>query len=233
MLLIPGTRLGVAGSKSGVLYVVNLDDMGGLTNSTSVNDNVVQTFVVGKTSPERIAGSPVFWKGPDRSYVYVWGENDHVKAYPFLGASYTPGVAVLDTANVVENDAIDAPQDPGAMLAVSANGSAAGTGIVWASHTWSGDANQQVQPGVLRAFDATTLTELWNSQPEPRPRRLRQVRQVLLPDDRERQDLPRQLLEPGVRVRSVELKRKPGLTHRRNAAPESRRIGPRPFAFIS
>jgi hypothetical protein len=53
---------------------------------------------------------------------------------------------------------------PGGILSISANGALAGTGIVWAL-TASENANQQVVPGTLRAFDATDLSrEIWNSR---------------------------------------------------------------------
>jgi hypothetical protein len=52
----------------------------------------------------------------------------------------------------------------GAMLSVSSNGSLDGTGIVWASHAFSGDAESSVSPGILRAFDANDVTyELWDN----------------------------------------------------------------------
>src|ERR1019366_4720609 len=51
------------------------------------------------------------------------------------------------------------------MLSVSANGTNSGSGIVWASHNLVGDANQQVRPGILRAYNAQNVTnELWNSE---------------------------------------------------------------------
>ena len=54
---------------------------------------------------------------------------------------------------------------PGGMLALSANGTNAGSGIVWASHNLVGNANQQVRPGILRAYNAQNITnELWNSE---------------------------------------------------------------------
>jgi hypothetical protein len=53
---------------------------------------------------------------------------------------------------------------PGGMLSISANGNAAGSGIVWASLPLQGNANQNVVPGILRAFDAENVAqELWNS----------------------------------------------------------------------
>src|SRR5581483_9712201 len=52
-----------------------------------------------------------------------------------------------------------------APLSLSANGTQAGSGIVWALCAYSGDANGDTVPGILRAFDATDLSrELWNSK---------------------------------------------------------------------
>jgi hypothetical protein len=53
-------------------------------------------------------------------------------------------------------------------MSISANGSAVGSGIVWASHPYNEDANQKVVDGILRAYDASDLTnELWNSKQNP------------------------------------------------------------------
>jgi hypothetical protein len=53
---------------------------------------------------------------------------------------------------------------PGGMLTLTANGDHDGTGIVWASHPISDDANQRTVPGMVRAMDAGNLSrELWNS----------------------------------------------------------------------
>jgi hypothetical protein len=53
-----------------------------------------------------------------------------------------------------------------AALAVSANGTTAGTGILWAAMSTQNSATGPV-PGMLRAFDAVSLTELWNSTMNP------------------------------------------------------------------
>jgi outer membrane protein assembly factor BamB len=45
-------------------------------------------------------------------------------------------------------------------------------GIVWATNTNNKSADHGNAPGVLRAFDAETLTELWNSEQNPRRDRL-------------------------------------------------------------
>jgi peptidylprolyl isomerase len=49
------------------------------------------------------------------------------------------------------------------MMTVSADGSHAGTGILWATLPRFGDANQMTVPGVLYAFNAENLSLLWSS----------------------------------------------------------------------
>src|SRR5204863_9794159 len=54
---------------------------------------------------------------------------------------------------------------PGGMLSLSANARVAGSGVLWATMSRGGDANNVTQPGILRAEDASNVTrELWNSQ---------------------------------------------------------------------
>ena len=161
VLLIPGTTLALSGGKEGKLYLVNRDNMGGLSGSTTADTNVVQSFqVTGLSNPNDIHGAPVWWDGPDGSYAYVWGEYDYLHQYKFDWASgkfFLPNYA---------QSAVQAPNGmPGGILSISANGTNAGTGILWASHQYSGDANQAVRPGVLRAYNAQSVaSELWNSE---------------------------------------------------------------------
>jgi hypothetical protein len=167
LLLVPGTHLAISGGKGGWLYVVDRDDMGGLSDRGR-DDNVVQTFAL--NDPHHLHGSPVYWEGPDGPMVYAWAEEDYLKGFPLLEPAYQPGSTVLDVDHM-QISLIRAPagkpfrEMPGGILSVSADGNRAGSGIIWASLPVSGDANQEVRPGVLRAFDATDLTrELWNSR---------------------------------------------------------------------
>ena len=159
LLLIPNTTLALSGGKQGVLYLVNRDNMGGLSFS-SADTNVVQYFTNNMTGSHQVMGAPIWWDGPNGSYAYVWVSNsDFLRQYKFdpaAGKFLLPG-ARSQTA---------APSGtPGGILSVSANGTNAGTGIVWAAHQLGGSANQTVRPGILRAFDAQNVTnELWNSE---------------------------------------------------------------------
>lgn len=161
ILLIPGTTLALSGGKEGKLYLVDRDNMGGLSGSPTSDTNVIQSFqVTGFSNPNDIHGSPIWWDGPNGSFAYVWGEFDFLRQYEFdraQGKFILPNFAHSPTA---------APDGmPGGMLSVSANGTNAGTGIIWASHQFSGDANQQVRPGILHAYDAQDVSrELWNTE---------------------------------------------------------------------
>jgi hypothetical protein len=156
-MLFPGTNLLVTGSKAGKLYVIDRTNMGGM-NGTD-DSQLPQWFQATAGSPtHHIHGGEVAWSSnPAGSSIYVWGENDFLREF-----SFQPDAGAFNTTPVV--GPVRAPQGmPGGMLALSANGGAAGTGIVWASLPLQGDANQAVVQGVLRAFDAASLTELWNS----------------------------------------------------------------------
>jgi hypothetical protein len=137
--------------------------MGGVSSSTTTNDNIVQTIPVTPTGVgvNHIHGAPVWWDAADGSYTYVWGESDHLHQYkfdPVNGRFLLPVYAQGPTPAWVNGMT-------GGMLAISANGTNAGTGILWASHQFTGDANQAVRPGILHAYDAQNVAhELWNSE---------------------------------------------------------------------
>jgi len=152
-LLIPGTNLLVHGGKESIFYVMNLSNLG---HEQAGNGQIVQNF---STIGSEIHAGPVFWNrasgaGPT---LYVWPNNIGLQAYQFNGATFN--------ANPISQSTIDAPSgDSGGVLTLSANGSTAGTGIVWSSIPLNQDADTGTVEGVLRAFDANNLTtELWDS----------------------------------------------------------------------
>lgn len=171
VLVLPGTNLVVGGSKEGKLYVLDRNRLGRF--NTAGDTQIVQSFQAaglpnnGVPAPEpammgmhHIHGSPIYWNSDTRGpMIYMWPEADWLRAYRFDGSK-------LDTAPADMSTAQTPPKSmPGAMLSLSADGGATGTGIVWASHPTSGNANQRVVPGMLRAIDADNLErELWNSE---------------------------------------------------------------------
>ncbi|HYF65736.1 MAG TPA: hypothetical protein VD886_23100, partial [Herpetosiphonaceae bacterium] len=156
VLLMPGTNLAVAGSKEGKLYVVNRAAMGGVGNG---NDNqIVQTFLGTGAINNHIHGSLVYWNSPAGPRIYQWGEKDKVRTFLF-----NTGTGLFNTTPTHTGSTTLPNGMPGGILSLSANESVAGTGILWATHP-EGDANNATKPGVLRAYNAENLTELWNSK---------------------------------------------------------------------
>jgi hypothetical protein len=150
-LLVPGTNLSVNGAKDGNLYVLDRSDLGqwnGVDNS-----QIVQTISV---TTAHVHGAPIVWPLPAGPLIYVWGEYGYLESYLLGGGQF---------AQVGQSLFPVPPGMPGAMLSLSANGTTAGSAIVWASHPLTGDANQAVRPGILQAFDADDLTKvLWDTQ---------------------------------------------------------------------
>src|SRR5262249_14537276 len=64
------------------------------------------------------------------------------------------------------------PGHPGGALAISANGNASGTGVVWGSLPTSQDGDHGLVAGVIRAYNAETLQEIWNTEINPNRDRL-------------------------------------------------------------
>ncbi len=153
--LIPNSSYFMTGGKDGKLYLLNKDDMGGYQPSSNQVQQVVQLG-----GAANMHCQAAYYKASSKEWVYVWSENDPLRAIPFDRASnmMTPGAQVTSR--------VPGPTgQSGAVLSVSSNGAQDGTGILWASYASSGDAEHAVRPGILRAFDANDVSkELWNNQ---------------------------------------------------------------------
>ena len=169
-LLILGTTLTLTGGKEGVIYLLGRNNLGkyaGPGGPGCANPNVVQAFMGtalhthgAGTTWGHIHSAPVFWKGPDGSRVYVWGENDRLRAFTLAAGKFSNPQQPVKS--------IYQPPDgmPGGMLSVSSNGTRSGSGIVWATVPLDGDANKNrgVQ-GMLIAVDAQNVSrQLWTSE---------------------------------------------------------------------
>ncbi len=156
VLLIPGTSLLLSGGKAGVFYLVNRDNMGGLSGSTTADTNIIQSWSLGS---HPIHCGPAWWNGPTASYAYVWGANgDRLRQYQFTNNTR------FNTTPVAQSATLGGSGQPGGILSLSANGTNTGTGILWAAINSSSDANQAVVAGTLHAYNAQNVAiELWNS----------------------------------------------------------------------
>ncbi len=146
-IVIPSANLLVFIGKTGEVYLINPQHLGGFVNSSS-DTNIVQEFSA--VSPAYFIGqSPVYWNGPTNQFLFFWTHNMPVMAYSFNGASInTTPVAIGNTVQTV---------DRSGGISLSANGNTPGSGILWGIEPGSG--------GTVHAYDATNVAhELWNSQ---------------------------------------------------------------------
>ena len=147
--LLPGTDLLLGGGKEGVLYLLNKDSLG---HKLSGDTQVVQKMPV---NGGHVMGGPVYWNSSAGALVYNWSENDVIKSYRLSSG--------LLSAVPYAQGSVVSPGHPGGSLTLSANASVAHTGIVWASMPTSQDGMHGRVAGILRAYDAETLAEIWNS----------------------------------------------------------------------
>ncbi len=161
LLNLPGTNMMISGGKAGIFYLVDGTMMGKFNAS---QDQVQQEFrAIYGTGSQHIHGGPVYFDGATNGpTVYVWGENDVLRAF-----SYSKSANLFST-NPLAKSSMTAPMTnangamPGGFLSISANGTS--NGIVWASTPFNGNAVHVTVPGVLHAFNANTLTELWTDK---------------------------------------------------------------------
>jgi hypothetical protein len=150
---LPGkTKLLLGGGKEGVLYLLSGDNLGG---KQAGDPQVIQKIDV---SGGHVMGGPVFWTSDSTgTLVYNWSEADVLLCWQLTADG------LFSTTTPYAKGHILSPGHPGGSLTISANGSAAHTGIVWAYIPTYEDAKHILTGGTLRAFDAETLTEIWNS----------------------------------------------------------------------
>jgi hypothetical protein len=155
-----GTKLMVGGSKRGVIFVVNRDNMGHFNSTT---DSVVQEW----TADGRSFSTPAFWNNTLYYFGVVFKNSHPGESFVFNPAS---GLFTQSPSKVTPSGF----RFSGATPSVSAS-SPTTNGIVWAIETGSHGTDGQpaappappfppAGPAVLHAFDATDISkELWNS----------------------------------------------------------------------
>ena len=158
-MMIPGTHLILSAGKAGIMYLVDGDNMGGFHAGTDPSaDQILQESHL---FPGQVMGTPVIWgdsaADPNTALTYWWAQNDVLKAHRF---NYL--TKQLNTTPFLKGSRSEMPELPGGIMALSANGHQAGTGILWVNYPL-GNANINTVSGVLRAFNANNLTEIWNS----------------------------------------------------------------------
>ena len=114
-----------------------------------------------------IHGSPVVWQraGADFGYLYGMAEKDYLKAFKVFKSGRVEEQPTMSTAKIASApqrfpSGLRSPDGmPGAALSLSSNGEK--DGLLWVSLAPARDATNTIEPGVLMAFEATTLDLLW------------------------------------------------------------------------
>ncbi len=164
-IFLPGTNLVVIGGKGGGKgYLIDSNNLGHLVSGDTQIRQVFQAvdLTPRPSANHHIHNTMVTWNSPQGLNLYVWGENDFLRAFRFNSSTQTLNEPAFATGSILPPVGM-----PGGMMTISANGTASGTGILWATTPRAGDANQAVVPGVLYAFNAqnsaATLPLLWSS----------------------------------------------------------------------
>ena len=135
-----------AGGKSGVLFLLNRENMGGYSTTTN---NVVQSLAV---SGNEVDGTAAFWN--NSLYIAASG-------YPLRQFAFMASTGMFDVNSKASSNSFNGK---GATPSVSAS-SPTDSGIIWAiDNSAYGTPCCSNGPAVLHAYDATNVgTELWNS----------------------------------------------------------------------
>jgi hypothetical protein len=146
-LLLPGTNLLFGAGKDKPAFLIDSTHMGHLNGA-------VQQFAF--ATGETHAG-PVLWQrsaGRGGTLIFNWSTTDVLKAWAFNGTLVT---GLSQQGSTKSNS-------PGNALALSANGDAAGTGVLWSFGVARGDSDNDQTPSLLSAYNADNVTaQLWNS----------------------------------------------------------------------
>ena len=134
----------------------------GLPTTTAANPNwpiVNRDRNLPAQTPTRkthhIHGTPVYMERATTAILFLWGENERLKAYNMnLATRRITGFRAEGTQFASGN--VPAPGGmPGGRLVVSSNGTMPNTAVVWGVYPTQGNANSQVVHGALVAYDAT------------------------------------------------------------------------------
>jgi hypothetical protein len=136
----------------------------------NLDRNIFTHTPTGKTY--HIHGTPVYMERATSGIVYIWGENEHLKAYNFNFATKRITSFRGEGTQIASGNEPPPGGMPGGRLVVSSNGTAPRTGVVWGTYPVQGNANSTVVDGALVAYDATTVVngkmkQLFHSDANP------------------------------------------------------------------
>lgn len=146
---IPGTNYIVGEGKQGLMYVVDVTNMGHYNAS---QDNVHQEFSTGSG----LWGSPIFFNNPSAPMLYVWDSKSALAGYAYSSGLFATTPAATGSTTISGCCA-------GGALSISSNNYATGSNILWASVPLTSPIHS-LAAGELFAYDATNIGNLlWTS----------------------------------------------------------------------
>ena len=133
--LISGTHTLIGSDKLGNLYVIDGDAMRapGGSSVIAASDGSIFTFAV--------------WSRGEDAYVYTQARGEPLKCFAINGKIANPEPV---------SSTLEAVQYSRTGMTLSANGGLDGSGILWQS---TGNYSDQNAPGVLRAYNASDLSQ--------------------------------------------------------------------------
>jgi outer membrane protein assembly factor BamB len=186
-LVPPGTDLLLGAGKDGVLYVMDRNNLGKVVEDCSKlkAPPIYFTYFPGFNIPasevtnldfaitngyktHHLHHSPVYWNSPDNGpMLFDWGENECLRAWTLNTSTGVAGF-VAKSAEVASADLASSTNSgiggmTGGILTLSANGNRPHSGVIWATAPITGDANKNICPGIVRAYDATALDSAKNA----------------------------------------------------------------------
>jgi hypothetical protein len=180
--LIPNSHLAIAGGKEGRIYLLDRNNLGKGKTLSLQSFQVTHDPVPSNLLGYNIHGAPVIWPRDNDTYVYIMGEEEHLKQFRLVPDSSSAGFRFdpeapfkvspesapypdFPTGEFTPNRT-DAIWMPGGFLELSSNGTKDGTGILWVNMPFGDNANHKVVRGILRAFDASDVSkgEIWDSE---------------------------------------------------------------------
>jgi hypothetical protein len=119
-----------------------------------------------------IHGTPVYMERAKTAIIFLWGENERLKAYNVDLATRRITSFRAEGTQLASGNMPAPGGMPGGRLVVSSNGTMPNTGIVWGVYPTDGNANAAVVHGALVAYDATAavngkLKQLFHSDANP------------------------------------------------------------------
>jgi hypothetical protein len=119
-----------------------------------------------------IHGTPVYMGRATTGIIYLWGENERLKAYNFNFATKRITGFRGEGTQFASGNMFAPGGMPGGRLVVSSNGTMPNTGVIWGVYPTQGNANAEIVHGALVAYDATAVTngklrQLFHSDANP------------------------------------------------------------------